>query len=185
MKHEPSPKFWVPRYQEWLSLEEKQYRDALSPRVLSPQSSLGQWQAFVRTATLALFLFAACSLRAQAAFPEAPSATHKVDKTWLAFGAVAAADLAASAYDTHITLVGISSGHGCYEANPGLVGRYPSAGPLYAKNLGISGGLIFAGFAMKKWLHLPIAPYAAMGIDAGKHIHGGYEWHAFKGGACL
>jgi hypothetical protein len=132
---------------------------------------------------LAILLLASIAHAQQALLPAAPSATKH--KEWFAFSAVAAADLAASVYDTHITLTGINSGHGCYEANPALVGRYPSAGGLYAKNLGISGGLIFAGFAMKKWLHLPIAPYAMMGIDAGKHAHGVYEWYHFKNGACL
>lgn len=114
--------------------------------------------------------------------PDAPSNSKK---SWIAFTAVAVGDLAFSAYDTHITEVGINSGKGCYEANPALVGKYPHAGALYAKNMGISGGLIFAGFAMKKWLHLPIAPYAAMGIDAGKHAHGVFQWYHFKDGACL
>src|SRR4051812_956147 len=84
----------------------------------------------------------------QSVLPEHPQPQQHekhFNKTWYIFTAAAAADFAASAYDTHITEVGIHSGHGCYEANQGLVGKYPSSGALYAKNMGITGGIVFAG----------------------------------------
>lgn len=125
-----------------------------------------------------------CVAASAETLPDAPQSQKHFDRTWLVFTGAAALDLAASAYDTHITLVGVNSGHGCYEANPALVGKYPHASALYAKNLGISGGLIGLGVLFKK-LHLPIAPYAAMGIDTAKHAHGAYAWYHFKDGACL
>lgn len=118
----------------------------------------------------------------QAVLPEAPSHTKHIDKSWILFGVAAGADIGASIFDTHITQVGLSAGHGCTERNGG--DPMPSSAKLYSKNLGITGGLIGMGFVFKK-LHIPIAPYAAMGMDTVKHIHGGYEWYSFKGGACL
>lgn len=121
----------------------------------------------------------------QAVLPTAPSTTkHAFNKTWLIFAGVAAADFASSTYDSKITWDGLNSGHGCSEANSYL-GKNPSQGALYGKNMAITGGIVFAGFAMKKWLHLPIAPYAAMGIDTYKHAHGVHSWYTFKNGACL
>lgn len=113
-----------------------------------------------------------------------PNAPSNSKKSWIAFGIVAGADFGASFYDSKITWDGLNSGHGCTEANTYL-GSHPSQAALYGKNMAITGGLVFVGFAMKKWLHLPIAPYAAMGIDAGKHAHGVYQWYHFKNGACL
>lgn len=132
-----------------------------------------------------IFMIAASWAHCQEPLPDAPSAVHHWDKTWLIFGGAALLDLGSSAYDSHITMVGTTSGHGCYEANPALVGRYPSAGSLYTKNLGITGGIIVGSWAVKKYLHLPIAPYSGMAIDTFKHAHGVYRWYTFKDGACL
>lgn len=112
--------------------------------------------------------------------PNAPSHS-KLEK--IIFWSTAGADFASSFYDTHITEVGIHSGGGCYEKNGG--DPYPSSAKLYGKNIGITGGIFVASWAMRKYLHLPIAPEAAMAVDTFKHAHGIHSWYTFKNGACL
>lgn len=51
MTHQPSPKFWMPRYQADMSYEELEYRKmlALDQTILvreTPQSSVEKWQEF-------------------------------------------------------------------------------------------------------------------------------------------
>ena len=107
--------------------------------------------------------------------PEAPSSSKK---SWILFSVVAGADLGASLFDAKVTHDGLySSKKGCVEKNGG--DPYPSTGKIYAKSVLPTLGAIGLGVLFKK-LHIPIAPYAAMGVDTYRHIHGGVEWYSMN-----
>jgi len=115
-----------------------------------------------------LVVIFACSLSAQAAEPR-----------WT-FAVAAGAAMAASSYDSWLT---DHRAHGCTEANSYL-GPNPSTGKVYGTNLAITGATIGIGYLFKRW-HIPIAPYAMMGVDTYRHAHGVHSWYTFKNGGCL